>query len=552
MPSVKLNKRVFNRLVGRELSDDELRERIPMLGTDLDSVEGDEIDVEVFPNRPDMLSEQGFARAFSAFIGEKIGLRRYKVTPSGSKVTIEASVSDIRPFTACAIMKKLEFNDERIREIIQIQEKLHVTFGRNRKKLAIGIYPLEKIKLPIRYFAEDPSKVSFQPLEFPRTLTGLQILSQHPTGREYGHLLEGKDKFPFFADADNNILSMPPVINSHRTGKVAETTKEVFIECSGFDFNTCRICLNIIVTALADMGGEIYSMELEFPDGKKVTPDLEPRRLKLDVPFINRWIGLSLSETQMVDLLKRMGYGFDTGFVLVPAYRADILHMVDLAEDVAIAYGYDKLEPEIPHVSTIGEEAPIEIFRRRVAEVLIGLGLWETCSYNLTSNDDQNVKMKTELPLVELDSCVNTDYNVLRTWMLPSMLSILKLNKVHEYPQNIFEIGSCFKIDASQETGVCEFLRLAVALCGPDSDYTKAKQAFQCLMDALDLEVRFEPADHPSFIPGRCARAFINEKSIAYIGELSPDVLDSWELKMPVSGFELNITDVFGLLKKRM
>jgi phenylalanyl-tRNA synthetase beta chain len=165
MPSITLNKTVFNKLVGKELSDDELNERIPMIGTDLEKIEGDVIEVEVFPNRPDMLSEQGFARAFSAFIGEKTGLRNYNIKPSGSKVIIDPSVKDVRPFTACALVKNLEFNDEKIREIIQIQEKLHVTFGRNRKKLAIGIYPLEHITLPIKYFAEDPNKIKFQPLE---------------------------------------------------------------------------------------------------------------------------------------------------------------------------------------------------------------------------------------------------------------------------------------------------------------------------------------------------------------------------------------------------
>ncbi len=548
MPSIKLNKKVFSRLVGRELSDDEFRERIPMLGTDLESVGDDEIDVEVFPDRPDMLSEQGFARAFSAFIGEKTGLRDYEVKPSGSKVTVDPSVIGIRPFTACALVRGLEFNDERIREIIQIQEKLHVTFGRNRKKLAIGIYPLEHITLPIRYFADDPDKVRFQPLESDREMTGLQILSQHPTGREYGHLLEGMGRFPFFADADDDILSMPPIINSHKTGKITEQTKEVFIECSGFDSNTCNICLNIIVTAMADMGGRIESMELEYGDGKRVTPDLGPRRMKLDVPFINRWLGLQLGEGQMADLLERMGHGFDSGFALIPAYRADILHMVDLAEDVAIAYGYENFEPEIPRVSTIGEESPFEVFRRRVSEVLIGLGLLETNTYNLTGNDDQNIRMRTSMDLVELESAVNTDYNVLRAWMVPSLLRVLHDNKSREYPQNIFESGSCFKLDDSEETGVLEFNRLAVALCGPEADFTRIKQVLDCVMDAIGLEYVSEEAEHPSFIPGRVARISVKDVGIAYIGELHPEVLGNWELDMPVAVFELNLTEVSGML----
>jgi phenylalanyl-tRNA synthetase beta chain len=549
MPSITLNKTVFNQLVGKELSDDELRERIPMLGTDLESVEGDDIEVEVFPNRPDMLSEQGFARAFAAFIGEKTGLRRYDVQPSGSKVVIDQSVSNVRPFTACCLVKNLEFNDEKIREIIQIQEKLHITFGRNRKKLAIGIYPLEHITLPIKYFAADPNTVKFQPLESQGEMTGLQILSQHPAGRDYGHLLEGKDRFPFFADANNEILSMPPIINSHKTGKITENTKEVFIECSGFDFNTCNICLNIIVTALADMGGSIHSMELDFSDHKKTTPDLEPRKVELDVAFINKWLGLTLSEDQMVPLLKKMGHGFDTGFALVPAYRADILHMVDLAEDVAIAYGYDNFESEIPNVTTIGEESHMGVFRRRVSEILIGLGLLETNTYNLTNNEDQNIKMQTNMKLTELESAVNTDYNVLRAWITPSLIKVLQENKSNEYPQNIFEIGDCFKINEEAETGIREFLRLAVVLCGPESDFTRIKQVLDCLMDSLGTGYDSKETEHPSFIPGRVARISVNNIDIAYIGELHPQVLSDWELDMPIACFELNLTELYKALK---
>jgi phenylalanyl-tRNA synthetase beta chain len=549
MPTVKLNKKVFNKLVGKDLSDDQLRERLPMIGTDLESIEGDDINVEVFPNRPDMLSEQGFARAFSAFIGVHTGIKQYVVKPSDSKVLIDASVKDIRPFTACAIVKNLKFNDEKIREIIQIQEKLHVTFGRNRKKLAIGIYPLEKIKLPIKYFAADPNKIKFRPLEFPREITALQILSQHPTGREYGHLLEGKPLFPFFADANNSILSMPPIINSHLTGKVADSTTDVFIECSGFDFNTCRICLNIIVTALADMGGEIYSMELEYPDGKRVTPDLEPRKLKLDVHFINKWLGLKLSEDEMVELLERMGHGFDMGFILIPAYRADILHMVDLAEDVAIAYGYERFEPEIPNVATIGSESDFEVFRRRISEVLIGLGLLETSTYNLSNAESQNARMETDFPLVELESAVNIDYNVLRAWMLPSLLKVLQDNKSNDYPQNLFESGFCFALDPDSETGVHEFCTLAVALCGPDVDFTRIKQVLDCLFSALDTEYVSKEAEHPSFIPGRVAFISVGDAVIGHIGEVHPQVIQNWGLEMPVAAFELSLTALSRILK---
>ena len=258
MPTITLNRKVFDVLVGKKLPLEKLKDRISMLGTDLEEVNDKEIIVEVFPNRPDMLSVQGFARAFSSFIGAKTGLRHYKVEPSKEKMIVEKSVAEVRPYTACAIVKNLHFDDEKIREVIDIQEKLHITYGRNRKKVAIGIYPFEKIKTPIKFIAQDPEDIVFQPLEFNKKMNALEILEKHPAGRAYGRLLHGKKKFPVFRDADNEVLSVPPIINSHNTGKINEKTKDIFIECSGFDFNFLQKCLNIIVTALDEMGGKVY------------------------------------------------------------------------------------------------------------------------------------------------------------------------------------------------------------------------------------------------------------------------------------------------------
>ena len=283
MPTVTLNKDVFEKLVGKKLPLEQLKDRISMLGTDLEKIEGEEIVVEVFPNRPDMLSEQGFARAFSSFIGVSPGLRKYGIRKGGGKVIIEKPVQSVRPFTACAVVRGIDFDDEKIREIIQIQEKLHVTYGRNRKKAAIGIYPLEKITLPITYTAKDPEDIVFRPLEAKNEMTAFDILEVHPTGREYAHLLESLDMFPVFLDAKGKVLSLPPIINSHDVGKVTESTKDVFIECSGFDFDVLSTCLNIIVTALADMGGVVYEMELEYPDERRRTPDLAPKMLEIDL-----------------------------------------------------------------------------------------------------------------------------------------------------------------------------------------------------------------------------------------------------------------------------
>ena len=537
MPTVKLNKTVFEKLVGKKLPIEKLKDRISMLGTDLEDIEGNEITVEIFPNRPDMLSEQGFARAFSSFMGIKTGLRKYKVNKSKYEVNIDKSVKDIRPYTACAVVKNLKLNDEKIREIIQIQEKLHVTLLRNRKKGAIGIYPMEEIKFPIDYLALKPREIKFQPLESKKELNGLQILQQHPTGREYAYLLEGKKLYPIFRDANKEILSMPPIINSEKTGKVSEKTKEVFIEVSGFELETQKKCLNIIVTALADMGGTIHETKVKY-EKPIITPNLEATKWDIDIKYINQRLGLNLTEKQMKTLLEKMGFDYEKGKVSVPAYRADIMHQVDFIEDIAIAYGYENFSPEIPNVSTIGKEDEFEIFKRKVSEILVGLQLLECETYNITNDQLQTKKMDCKISLIPLENSVSQEYNVLRAWVLPNMLQILEENKHYDYPQNLFTIGRVFKKDVEND-------RLAIVLCDSNANFTKIKQVLDYLMRMLDLKYKVTSTKHSSFIEGRTGRVTVKGKEVAYIGEVNPKVLKNFGLEFPVAALELNLSELF-------
>ncbi len=550
MPTLNINRKVFEKLVGKKLPIEKLKDRISYLGTDLESVDENEIIVEIFPNRPDMLSVQGFARAFASFIGAKTGLRQYKAESSKEKVIIDKSVANVRPYTACAIVKNLHFDDEKIKEVIDIQEKLHITYGRNRKKVAIGIYPFEKIKPPIRFIAKKPEEIKFRPLEFPREINGRQILSQHPAGRDYGHLLDGIDKFPVFIDANNEILSMPPIINSHKTGKISEKTKDIFIECSGFDFNVLRKCLNIIVTAMYEMGGKIYSMELLYGNKKIISPDLKPVEARVNTKYINKLLGLNLKENEIKKLFERMGYNYKNKKVLIPAYRADIIHQVDLAEDISIAYGYENFKSIIPNVATIAQEDKFENFKNKISNLLAGLDLIETSTYNLTNKEFQCKRMNTGTPLINLANSISSDYNVLRAWILPSLMEILSSNKHYEYPQKIFTIGTIFKENNKSDTNIEENDRLVVAIASEKTDYTEIRQILDYLFRSLGLKYEITEAEHNSFIEGRVGRVLANGKKIAYIGEINPGVLQNWELEIPVTAFELNLSELYGIINK--
>jgi len=374
-------------------------------------------------------------------------------------------------------------------------------------------------------------------------MTGRQILSQHPAGREYAHLLKDSKVFPIFQDANNEILSMPPIINSQKTGKITENTKEVFIECSGFNLEYLKKALNIIVTAIADMGGEIYEMNIQ--DAKSyTTPNLEPEKMPFSIENINKTLGLNLNEKQIKNLLAKMGLGYIKGGVaLIPAYRTDILHEIDLSEEIAIAYGYNNFQPEIPEISTIGEEDKTAILKRKIAEILTGLNLLEISTYHLSTKEKQFKKIgikdfKNQIIEV-LDS--KTENNILRTSLLANLIQILSENSDASYPQKIFELGKIFSHDKKSEVQVGETENLCISLCHEKANFTEIKQILDYLIRMLDMKYEIKETQNPSFINGRCGEIIINNKPVGILGEINPTVLKNNKIKMPTASLEISI-----------
>lgn len=542
MANIKFSKSLFEKEIGK--LDDPMQNKIALFGTTVESLSSEELELDVTPDRPDLLSYQGFKKSFLAFLGKETGLKKYKLNKPEKdfKVIIDPSIENVRPFTSCAIIKGLKLDDNKIKELIDIQEKLHTTIGRKRKKLAIGIYPLEKIKLPITFKALEPDQIKFIPLETEKEMSGLQILQRHPTGRDYAHLLAGKTKFPIFVDAENNVLSMPPIINSQLTGKIDINTTDVFVECSGFDSEILDKCLNIIVTSLADMGGNIYQMELKSKKSR-ITPDLTPEKNKLSLDNTNKLLGLDLNEKQLKQLIEKMGHNYSKGQVESPAWRTDILHEVDLIEDVAIAYGYENFIPEIPEIATIGEEDTKEIKKRKIAEILAGLNMLEVSNYHLSNRKDQFTKMgipeKQEKGFIEVEES-KTDYTILRKDLTHYMLKNLAENVDSEYPQKIFETGKVFQLQGSD---LIEKERLTAAIT--PGNFTELKQILEYLARMLNLEIKLEELeDSPiHFIKGRTAKIMLKDKEIGVIGEIHPKILKNWKIRMPIALLEIELED---------
>ena len=545
MANVKFSRKIFEKEVGK--LTESMQEKIALFGTPVESLDDEILELEIFPNRPDLLSYSGFRRSFLAFLGKKVGFKNVPLhrPEKEFEVYVDSSVKDVRPFTICAIVKKLKLDDEKIKEIIEIQEKLHSTIGRQRKKLAIGIYPLEKISLPITYKAMEPDKIKFQPLDSPREMSGLEILQRHPTGKEYASLLAGKVKFPVFVDKDDNVLSMPPIINSEKTGRVTTKTHSVFIECSGFDVLALEKCMKILVATFSEMGGKIFQMKVK--DG--VTPEMKPEKMKISIKKAEKLLGIELNEKQMKVLLEKMGYNYKDGEVEIPPWRADILHEVDLIEDIAIAYGYENFDFLVPEIATTGKENSDEILKRKISKILVGLGLLEVSNYHLTKKDDQFAKMgfgeKEEKGFVEISGS-KTDYNIMRKDLSHYVLKIVSENSDSEYPQKFFEVGKVFGLD---DDGISEEERLSVAFT--PGNFTDVGQILEFLFSNLGLEIKIKEPENAfmPFVVGRVGEIFLDDDKIGFVGEVHPNVLKNWKIKMPVSLFEIQLKKVFEKFK---
>lgn len=547
MPHIEINKNEFDELVGEEIEKERLLEEADFLGVHWTHVEGDKWDVEVYPNRPDMLSVEGLARAYKGFFGVEKGIDRYEVDKGSLEVEVDDSVEDVRPYIGGAVVRNLELNKRIINGLIQLQEKLHVSFGRQRDKLAIGLHDLSTVKPPFAYKAVDPEKVEFTPLEYDREMQLGEILDEHEKGQKYAWILEEEDRYPIIEDSEGKVLSFPPIINNQLT-EVHTGSEDIFIDVTGKDKQTVMKALNILTTALAERGGELESVTV---NGEEM-PDLSPDTFELDLKYLLDISGIYLTPKEAVHRLEKMKFHAkkedeETLKVKAPSYRTDIMHQYDLIEDVVIAHDYREVEPQIPEVDQPAKQDPVEKFTNSIREIMLNSGALEANTHVLSSKEKlfKNMELSEE-EIAEMENPLTEEYSVVRSWMLPSMLEVLQENKHHSYPQRFFEAEDVSILDDSA-TGASNRRKLAYVVSDNEADFTDAREVLQVL--ERDLGVEFEVlADEKEFFEtNRSADIFLDGNKIGFIGELSNSVLKNWELERPVAGFELDLEKLMEL-----
>ena len=534
--------------LGIDMEKDELIDTLPMMSSDIEDFDDEEIKVEFFPNRPDNLSVEGVARSFKGFIGQEIGFPDYKVEESGEYVTVDKDVAAIRPFIGFAKIDNVDFTGDKLKYCMDFQENLHWVIGRDRKKVAIGIHNADVVEGPFKYIATPKDANAFVPLEKDTEMTPNEILTEHDKGKDYAHLIEDFDKYPLILDKDDNVLSMPPIINGELT-KLKEDTHNIIVDVTGTDERAVNQALNIICSSFAEVGGQIKSMEVRYEDKTIKTPDLTPQEMNVHVDTANELIGgTDLTAQDIHDLLLKAR--FDAEIIddnevkaIIPAYRVDILHEVDVVENIAVQYHINDVVAELPDINTVAYENNWFKAESTIREVMIGLGFQEVMSLMLTSEEAHYKNMnQEEKPHVQVARPITIDRTMIRTSLINSLMEFLEDNKHEDLPQKIFEIGDVLYLDESTENKTVASKKLAGVICHSSANFTEIKSVVTSVLANLGYSMEISDSENKTFIPGRVddvAGAAEKGSIKGFFGEVSPEVITNFTLEYPVIAFEI-------------
>jgi len=524
---------------------EEIKNIVEMLGGEVKREDEENLDFELYPDRPDLYSIFGLSRAIRQYVYKE--KRSYRVYGSNVTVFVDEKLRNIRPYIGCAIIKNINLDDETIKDIMDMQEKLHLSVGRNREKIAIGVHDLDKVNPPFYYSAKDPDEISFIPLGFSEKMTLREIIENHPKGKDYGWIIRDKEKYPVILDKNGNVLSFPPIINGTLT-QLKENTKNIFIDVTGIELFTVIITLNLIVTALLEIGGRVENVKIEYKDGTMILPSLGFEKFTINEDYVEKTLGIRINKRRMKNILERMGYRVDIrkNNVFVPPYRIDIMHAVDIIEDLAKGYGYDNFPKIMPERFSQGYESEVENIKEKVRTIMIGLNYIEVTNLTLTSPERNFEKFDLE----EKDSPkivnpVTNEQTMIRTWLIPMLMETLENNRHRNLPQKIFEVGEVY--DNS------ETINLAGASIHSNASFTEIKGTVGKILEAMGLQLKIEESDLPFLIPGRQAYIIVNDKIAGFFGEVHPRILERFELGNPTVVFEMNLEKIYpDIFKNRL
>ncbi len=252
-----------------------------------------------------------------------------------------------------------------------------------------------------------------------------------------------------------------------------------------------------------------------------------PEKLKHDYKWVNEFLGSDISEEEQIDILKRLGFGYENGEITVPPTRIDMHLPCDVAEEVARIYGYNKIPSTIPKLSSQGKRTPSQIFEDKVISLALALGFYEVMTYSFISPKDYDLlRMNDEdKKSVVIRNPLGEDTSVMRTSALTSMMEVVRRNwNNRNLSARFFEIAREY-FPTGDDSLPVEKDVLCYALYGAGEDFFTAKGAAEEIIAKLGVKNVSYTAEknNPTFHPGRCAKVMCGDKLLGYIGQIHPE-----------------------------
>jgi phenylalanyl-tRNA synthetase beta chain len=541
LPVVEVNLPRLQKLLGSKIDKKTIIERLPFLGLDIESEDGDDIRVEYSPNRADYSTDYGIALGLQGLLGIKKGEAILNVNQKGSfSIRVDSTVSKIRPYVSSIVAMNGVVDDYFIKQLMTMQEDLHLGIGRRRIKSSIGVHDLDKISSPLTYTTINRNH-KFTPLNSSENLTIGEILEKTDVGKNYGHILGNSSKVPIILDSNGNTVSFPPIINSALT-TVTNKTKNLLVEVTGIEQFDVENMLSIVSIILQTAGFKLYRVKIS--GSKNSSPRLKSRTVNLDSSLVNQTLGLKLTTSQIIDCIKRSRLGAVQKnkkiICTIPRYRFDVLSQMDLVEEVALGYGIENLSPTLSPSQTIGQKNTISEILQKLSLTMVGLGYLEVMNSSLTSKRVlyDHVQRDHSKMISVLDS-KSQEHTILRDIIIAGMLENLSKNIHETYPQKLFETGTVFIKDSEMK----EEIHLACVSAHKDANFTECKSILQSLLTSnFGVSVETKTSDDPVFEKGHSAEIIARNKKIGIMGELNSKIIDNYKIRVPVVGFEVKLT----------
>ncbi|MCL4314291.1 MAG: phenylalanine--tRNA ligase subunit beta [Candidatus Thermoplasmatota archaeon] len=530
MVTIRITRERLEKLYNKG-SEDLIRAFSGVIGYTVDA--GSDISVELNPDRLDLASYPTLISAALNFYGKKGQTDFFSPGSAVGKrplINIDRESLKIRPFIYMftAIGPPL---GEIFDLLIDYQEKLHESVGKNRVLASIGIHDLDKITPPFHYstVSED-----FRITAYDGFIGSVaDLIREHPKGIEYGSLVKGV-RFPAIFDSDGKLLSIPPIINGIDS-RLSETSQNILVDLTGTEFTASASAFYLLLNFFMATG---YTVSIPKMDGRNFTSLIEfgSRSISVSLAAVRSYLG-DLHPADIRNALSRMGYittiSGNRLEVKTPSQRNDVMGEVDVIEDIAKGIGYSKIPAKRLILATTGKGADVMDASRTLKYISVAMGYQEVMSFFITS--PRLFRGNRDLSGYHVVNPKSIDSSIIRSSIYPSLLWNFSNNRRRPTPQKIFEIGSVV-VQKVQRQHIClgEF--------GSRANFNDARSALDSLLYRITgYRPELVKSDNSDLIPGRSGDIYLAERMVGVMGEVSPEVLTEFNLTLPVAVIEIDL-----------